>query len=350
MYGRLLRGVVVGMNVGVEVTKRCNFRCRHCFVSAGRPRSDEADTAELIAFIRALARQGTDAIGWSGGEPLLRQDLEELTAYCTDIGVETGLASNGFLATRQRLTALASAGLRVVQVSIDGTTPQLAERYRRGPRAAFARATQAIETSAALGMRSYVCTLFAPETATEIEAMIEFSKRLGAHGIRYTMWAPVGRASGGQYDERAWAAPSVRHFLDVASRFPDQHGFQVLIDCPTGPLPGATGFRCGAGVATAYVTADGDVYPCTALMFDAYKVGNLRQRPAAEIFGDEQMTKVLRQIKYCRPRGLCSGCALLQSCQGGCPGRTMAAFGCVRGGPQQGALPACMYRLHNEAH
>jgi radical SAM protein with 4Fe4S-binding SPASM domain len=336
----------VAWHIGIEVTKRCNFRCRHCFVDAGRARPDEASTVELVAIIQQLGRLQTETIGWSGGEPLLRRDLEELTACCSELGIDTGLASNGYLASPARLAALARSGLSVLQVSIDGPTPELAERFRLGPRGAFKRAQQAVEAGARCGLRSYVCTLLAPETAGEIEQMIAFSKRLGAGGLRYTMWAPVGRASGGQYDERAWATPALRAFFDVASGYPDDQGFQVLIDCPTGPLPGATGFRCRAGSATAYLTADGDLYPCTALMFEPYRVGNLRQQPLAELFADEQMTKVLRQIRYARPHGLCGGCDLLAACQGGCPGRTVAAFGRVRGGEHQGAMPACMYRLH----
>jgi radical SAM protein with 4Fe4S-binding SPASM domain len=333
---------------GIEVTRRCNFTCHHCFVDAGKPLPDEADTQEIMGWLDALEDLGADGVGWSGGEPLLRQDLVELTAYASGRGFRVGLASNGFLATRARLRALQDAGLGVVQVSVDGTTPARANRFRQGPRDAFSRAVRAVEESARLGLQTYVCTLLSPETAPEVEEMVAFSRELGAVGLRYTMWAPVGRAQGQAYDEAAWGSPAVKAFLDQARTRPWGSPFPVLVDCPTGPLPHHDGYRCTAGKGTCYLTATGDVYPCTALMQPGYLVGNTRETPLQELLVAPRMTRVHGQRARSLPGGACATCDVLETCRGGCPGRTVAAVGRVRGGPQAGAMPVCLRRIHGK--
>jgi len=330
----------MGLAAGIEVTRACNFRCEHCFVDAGRRGKDELSGEELRALIDELACAGADTVAWSGGEPLLRRDLDELTRHAKSRGMEVGLATNGFFGTRERLTRLANAGLDLIQVSVDGPDPQRAERYRKGPRGAFERALTALRESAKLGITPVVCSLFSPETASEIEEMIAFSRSLGARMLRYTMWAPVGRAEGGRYDERAWKRPAVRRFLEVAAAWRGARELDVIIDCPTGLLPGQPGFQCYAGSAAIYVCSTGEVYPCTALMTPEYLVGNVRERPVGEILRDRRMSRIHSQLRR-KPAGRCARCSRLEVCNGGCPGRTLAASGDVRA-----EAPACLWRLH----
>jgi radical SAM protein with 4Fe4S-binding SPASM domain len=332
--------------VGIEVTRRCNFRCRHCFVDAGKPRAREASTDQILAMLADLAALGTTDVAWSGGEPLLRPDLEQLTSAATGVGMHVGMVSNGFLATPERITSLRQAGLGVVQISLDGSTPKSAGRYRQGPRAAFDRAIRAVRSSVAAGLQTYVCTLLTPETAPEIDEMIRLSRSLGARGLRYTIWMPVGRARGAGYHEQAWASPAVGRFLEVLAREDRRDGFRVVIDCPTGPLPERPRLDCTAGTHTVYITADGTVYPCTALMTPAYRMGNLRKTPLPALLASARSKRVHEQRARLKPRGTCAGCTTWNACHGGCPGRTVAVDGSLVRGGLHGAMPACLLRLH----
>jgi len=334
--------------LGIEVTRACNFKCRHCFVNAGRRRQREMTTAQLHVLLRQAATVGVDSIGWSGGEPLLHPDLVELTGFATRLGMRTGLATNGYLATPTKLAALKQAGLRVVQVSVDGPDAARAARYRRGPRRAFERSLDAIRNSVAAGLQTYLCALLAPDTMAEVDDMIELGRSLGAAGLRYTMWAPVGRAAGQGYDEPAWAAAPWRPFFTrlgvlQGSRTP----FKVMVDCPTGPLPGTRRYVCTAGHGTSYVTADGNLYPCTALLFPAYRVGNVLEQPYGLLVNDGRMLKVQREIAGSAVQSPCAGCGLLEQCRGGCPGRTYAARGRLQRGRSRLAMPVCYHRLYH---
>ena len=335
----------MGFGVGIEVTRKCNFKCKHCFVSAGKPHQNEMDTAEIKQLVRDLGTCGATTVAWSGGEPLLRKDLEDITAFARDIDLTPNLVTNGYLASRERLQALKDAGLKTIQISLDGPSQAAADRLRKGPREVYSRAVEALRNSVEVGLTTWVCCLFSPDTASELLEMVEFAVKINARGLRYTMWAPVGRAAGETYREEAWGSASVREFFDNVAQI-KAAGYPVLIDCPTGPYPGHEQFRCAAGHGSSYITAVGDVYPCTALMFDDYRVGNTRTQPIREILFGEKMLKIQRELAASTPGGSCAGCVHLERCRGGCPGRTVAAFGRVRGGENEGALPACMYRLH----
>lgn len=335
----------MGFTLGIEVTRKCMFRCNHCFVDAGRPRAQEAGTREFRELLKEAALCGVNDIGWSGGEPLLRKDLEDLTAEAASYGMRVGLATNGYLATHERLASLKRAGLRVIQVSLDGADHARAKRYRVGPKQAFARALRAVEESAALGLTTYVCTLLSPDTAGEIAEMVELAMGLGATGLRYTMYMPVGRARGETKDDRLWAHPEILDFLRVVRRHSGSR-FRVLVDCPTGPMPGMRRYVCSAGRKTGYVTADGLLYPCTALIFEDYCVGNVFERPLGVLLNQGRMFKVLRQMANSRPRGECARCDLAVACRGGCPGRIMAVHGRIGGRGYRLSMPGCLIRLH----
>jgi radical SAM protein with 4Fe4S-binding SPASM domain len=335
----------VTIELAIEVTKRCNFRCSHCFVDAGAPRTDELSTDELRALLTDLIACGAQRIGWSGGEPTLRKDLVELTGFGSARGVRFGLATNGYGADEERLRALRDNGLDVVQVSLDGPTSERASRYRQGPKDGFERAVRAVQSGVALGLRTYVAALLTPDTAGEVVDMISFADSLGATGLRYSGWVPVGRATGQRYDETQWARSELRDFLDAVEHMRTTR-FQVLVDCPTGPHPARDHFRCSVGRKSAYITANGDLYPCTALMFPDYRVGNIRDTPVAKLLFDSRFFAVEQQLVGSLPAGECTGCERAEQCRGGCPGKTVAAFGSLAGdGPRRGQ-PACLWRLH----
>jgi radical SAM protein with 4Fe4S-binding SPASM domain len=334
------------VDVGIEVTRRCNFRCGHCYVDAGLPRDRELTTREWTRVLRQLSRIGVTGVGWSGGEPLLYKELEDLTAAATARGLTTSLATNGYLATAERLRRLAKRGLSVLQVSLDGPDRERAARFRLGPANSFDRAVTAIRAGVDAGLATYVCALLTPETAGEVDEMATLASSLGAAGLRYTVWTPVGRARGQAYRERTWRSKAVRHFLEVTAEPRTVDGLILLVDCPTGPVPFEPDFKCGAGRDVAYVTAAGDVYPCTALMFPKYRIGNVRQTPIAELFDSPAMRRVTRQRARLDLGGGCTDCALADRCRGGCPGRTIAAFGELAAKPHAGAMPVCLVRLH----
>ena len=126
-YGRTVR------DLRLSITDRCNLRCTYCMPAQGLewlPTPDLLTTAELTRLGRlAVERLGVERIRLTGGEPLLRRDLEEVIASLATLRTTSGgkpdiaLTTNG-LGLEKRAVALHKAGLGRVNVSIDSLDPQ----------------------------------------------------------------------------------------------------------------------------------------------------------------------------------------------------------------------------------
>ena len=131
-----------------EMTLRCNLSCRHC----GSDCRADAAVADmpLADFLKVLDEEITPhvrpsdlLIVFSGGEVLVRSDLEEAGRAVTERGYAWGMVTNGMLLTRERLASLLDAGLRSISVSLDGFADT--HNYIRRNPLSFDRAVAAID-------------------------------------------------------------------------------------------------------------------------------------------------------------------------------------------------------------
>ena len=101
--------------------RRCNIDCGYCneFDKVSAP----VPTAEMLRRIERLAALGTSVVAFSGGEPMLHPDLDELIRHIRDLGMIAGLITNGYFLVPARIQALNAAGLDFLQISIDNVTP-----------------------------------------------------------------------------------------------------------------------------------------------------------------------------------------------------------------------------------
>ena len=101
-----LTGHYLPLTVIFNLTNRCNTKCRHCYAGYfSRDTSRELSTQEVKRLIQDLKDNGCLRISFSGGEPLLRQDITELIEYAQTLGLSVTLNSNGILVPKY-LTAL----------------------------------------------------------------------------------------------------------------------------------------------------------------------------------------------------------------------------------------------------
>ena len=104
-----------------NLIRRCNLTCRHCYTtSADIDFPGELSSEQAFSVIDDLADYGVPALILSGGEPLLRPDIFELTHYAKNKGMYVGLSSNGTLINEENINAVKAAGYDYVGISIDG--------------------------------------------------------------------------------------------------------------------------------------------------------------------------------------------------------------------------------------
>lgn len=109
-----------------EVTYRCPLHCVFCYNPVDFASQDqELDTSDWLRILREARQLGAVQCGFSGGEPLLRDDLEELVAEAHGLGYYTNLLTSGVGLTEQRAAALKAAGLDHVQLSFQDSTREM---------------------------------------------------------------------------------------------------------------------------------------------------------------------------------------------------------------------------------
>lgn len=161
-----------------NTTKRCNLYCEHCYAAAdqeGAP--NELSTAEGKALIDDLAEFGVPVLLFSGGEPLVREDLTELVAHAVESGIRPVLSTNGTLLTRENARALKEAGLKYAGISVDGL-PERNDRIR-GEEGAFDAAVRGIEACLDVGLKTGLRYTITEHNVEDLEGVVDLLVDVG---------------------------------------------------------------------------------------------------------------------------------------------------------------------------
>ncbi|HEC93061.1 MAG TPA: radical SAM protein, partial [Candidatus Atribacteria bacterium] len=173
-----------------DITTRCNLNCRHCY---SRDRYEkELDTEEVLKIIDKLSMANVPFIIFSGGEPLLREDLFTILSYATSKGTYVGVATNGTLLDEDVARELKKSGVKMIQISIDSSFPEKHDHFR-GKKNVFTKASSAIRISKKMGFLTVVSTTVNRMNYHEIKEIVLLSKNLGADWFIAFNFIPIGR-------------------------------------------------------------------------------------------------------------------------------------------------------------
>ncbi len=326
--------------VGWEITRQCNLTCPHCFSAASRRPHNELTTAECHALIDQMAPLGVRTIGWTGGEPLLRDDLEELTAYAHGRGIDSGVTTNGVLLDERRAANLKASGCSAIQVSLDGSTPDKNYRMRRASAEDFHKIIAGIRICRRLGLKVYLAMLIGQENLDDAYDMVKLAKKEGIDEIRFCGYTPAGRGKWDEVKKRltfTHRLADLAEFIEITQVDPS---ITALYDPGFGPVPPTYHFHtCTAGKETFYLKSNGDVYPCTSLLYEQYRVGNARRRSLEDLWNDPAMP-VMAAYPRDQIEEPCRTCDSFDRCHGACLGAAYAYTGNINA-----ALPICLYQL-----
>lgn len=153
--------------VGFAVTNRCNARCRYC--DTWSLEGEEMPTGECLELLDEMASCGTLRIQFTGGEPLLRDDIGILLERCRSLGMFSTLSSNGWF-VRERIGDLKAIGR--LNISLDGR--EEANDILRG-RGAFEKAMEGVEAARVHGIPFKFVTVLTKHTLGDIELMLDLA-------------------------------------------------------------------------------------------------------------------------------------------------------------------------------
>lgn len=179
----------------LAVTDRCNLRCVYCMPPQGVPHLDHADILtyeEILSFLRAAVGAGIGKVRLTGGEPLVRRDVEMLVKGIADLHprLDISLTTNGTLLAG-KAEGLAAAGLKRVNVSIDSLHPETYRRLTRGGE--LSSALEGVEAALEAGLdpvKINVVTL--KHLDDEVEGFVDLVYRLPVHVRFIEYMSPCG--------------------------------------------------------------------------------------------------------------------------------------------------------------
>ncbi len=181
-------------------TNRCNLNCLHCHQDSS-PTSTypELTTPQVFRVIDNMSDAGVAILTFSGGEPLLREDLFEAIERATDKGMLCTIASNGTLMTNETAENLSAAGIRRVEIGLDGSCAGTHD-FLRNKKGSFDSTVRGIRNCAEIGFDELAVTMtLHSKNVNELDATIALAEKLGATRFYLNRLIPAGRGADALY-------------------------------------------------------------------------------------------------------------------------------------------------------
>lgn len=317
--------------VAWNLTKRCNLACAHCYISAGSWHAQETElsTEECMRILDEILNVNSNPmLILTGGEPLLRDDLEAIAKEASSKGATVVIGTNGTGLTEARIDSLMKSGVKGVAVSIDSLSAKYHDRFRHGG-GALSETQEAISRCAEKSLDFVIQTTVTSGNRHELKDLAKWSADAGAISFNVYFVVPTGRAErmkgmSSAENEEVLAELVVlekeyRGTMMIRSKCQPQimrHVFEESADSPL--LNYET--RCPCGVHYVRITPEGKVTPCPYMPLIA---GDLLTQSFKEIW---ETSPVFTDLREGELSGRCGRCEYKEVC-GGCRARAYADTG-----------------------
>ena len=315
-----------------EITSRCNLNCEHCHARGGESDgSDEMSTEQVKRrVIDALADvPDFKSLIFSGGEPLLREDIFELISYSRKKGFYPIVATNATLITKGVAKKLRRAGNIGIAASVDSTKDDVHDGFRRTS-GALRLAKEGISNARAEGMYVQINITASKLNMGELPEIIQLADDYRAHVILLYQFIPSGRGVD-SFDLELEPSEFRQEILEAGRLQKNLHPVIAPVGLPEywalhnvlgrGGKGSDVLRGCVCGNGMFYIKPNGDVWPCA---FVPASGGNLKEKMAREIWRGSELFNSLRDRRNLK--GICLECGQREMC-GGCRARALSHSG-----------------------
>lgn len=334
--------------VDVEITARCNLRCRYCyFFDQPGPSYDDLPTGRWLAFMAELGRCRVMSVTLQGGEPFLRPDLPAIVDAVVANGMRFSVLSNGTCIAEEQATRMAASGrCNGVQVSLDGATAAVHDACRG--EGSFAAALGGIETLRRHGLPVSVRVTIHRHNVDHLAETARFLlETLGLPGFSTNAAGYLGSCRL-HTDQVLLDVRQRQAAMATLSRLADRYPGRIR--ATAGPLaearqwaamedarrdkapPFAEGGRltgCGCVFSKIAVRADGHYVPCALMPQQA--LGRIGRDELARLWRNHPVLEAMRRRRRraLRSFAFCRDCPYIDYCTGNCPALAYALTGRV---------------------
>ncbi|MEJ2740783.1 MAG: radical SAM protein, partial [Dehalococcoidia bacterium] len=305
-----------------HLTERCNLCCRHCYQDIAAAEMSKEEIYRAIDQIQATIKSWVNdydldispGFHFTGGEPLLRNDLPYLLDYSRHCGFSTSLLSNGTLISANVAEQLREAGVRDVQVSLDGTE-QVHDKIRGA--GSFRQALHGIENLVHQGVDTYINMTISRLNVNEIDGLVNLAREMGIQMVTCSRLVLCGR--GRELADHMLTTAEIAAIhehckkyengdIKVASLDPLALVANADREVPDSELPVG---GCAAGIFGITITSDGSLMPCRRMDL---VIGNIKTDSLRHLWVESPVLCALRDRE--RYHGSCGSCYYWSICRG----------------------------------
>jgi len=255
-------------SVTLAVTNRCSLNCWHCY-NAGRSQID-LPLDKMKELAGDLQSKGSVMITLTGGEPLLRDDLEEIAAAFDDRSCVI-VGTTGMGLTAERAERLKQSGVFGIGVSLDSASADEHDKLR-GKSGAFDQACRAIQLAADAGLYPYVVAV-ATREFLDPECFFPFMEFAGSIGaLEVHLLEPSASGKLADRSDVLLTGAERKMIFDYQTRIAADEKLPILSSFAYIESPEA--FGCGAGLTHMYIDGSGEVCPCNLVPISFGNIAN----------------------------------------------------------------------------
>jgi len=314
--------------VSFEVTSLCQANCVFCEqpkrrTSAKLLKSRDLNTDEALDVLRNCRTFGVRSIFLTGGEPLMREDLEDLVDFCVNTGMDPIVSTNGILLTEERAAALYEVGLRSIQIGLHGDSPITHDVITKVP-GGFAKTLEGLTNAAERFGRIDVNCVAIKSNFRRIPALYDMLVKMGVEGALQVLRPMCSSEhmlaetmTPEEYEElesnllplekKGFKIDSIGH-LPGAPKLSEFEKKQLVPHFGMIPHPDMTCYGCKTMIA---ILSDGTAVPCVTLR--AVSLGNLLNEPLEKIWNGD-VAKQVSELTPDKYQGVCGTCEKKWTC------------------------------------
>jgi PqqA peptide cyclase len=312
-----LDGLGIPMWLTLELTYKCPLHCPWCSNPLDFDKfKDELTTEEWKKVLREGRKMGALQLGFTGGEPMLRDDLEELVAYSEDLGYYTNLITSGVGLTPKRLRALKEAGLKQIQLSVQSGSKELSKKLVGVD--VFDQKMDVFEDIKNQGFPMVLNIPICKQNIGETREMLEMAERLGVEyiefaNVQYYNWAMLNR------DEFMPSKEQIDEAESVVKEFRARLGnkMQIYFVIPDYYDDRPKACMNGWGAIHLTIGPNGEALPCQeARVIKGLEFPNVRDQPLDWIWNNSPVFNAYRGDEWMKDP--CKSCDEKENDHGGC--------------------------------
>lgn len=328
--------------VSWNITRLCNLKCTHCYLPAGFVDTDEfpqgyvRDTelsqSECFRVIDEIAEINPHILLiLTGGEPLLRPDILEISKYASDTGFLVVMGTNGVLLNDEVVEKMQQYGVTGAGISLDSIQPKNHDQFR-GMEGAWKATMNGIDALKRAQLDFLVQTSVTQWNYDEIPEIVEYVYQLGAKVLNLYFLVRTGRGR----TVMDITPVQYENMLETMFRLQAKYSGKMLIAAKCAPhykrviyeqqsdsafLQGYPSGTCPCGIYYCRISPEGELTPCPYL---PVSVGNLKDESFAKMWNESETFHELRNREMLQ--GKCGACEFREVC-GGCRARAYATSG-----------------------